>query len=100
MYYKTKKLISLILILMFLFSFTGCKKTVPYIKPEKLISVIEEDFDIEESSDYEENSFHVSRRDISSECINTNINHSSTISKPINVIVILWWKVSIQSSNL
>ena len=53
--------------------FTGCKKTVPYINPEKLISVIEEDFDIEESSDYEENSFHVSRRDISSECMISSI---------------------------
>ena len=73
MYYKTKKLISIILILMFLFSFTGCKKTIPYIKPEKLISVIEEDFDIEESSDYEENSYHVSSRATSSECMISSI---------------------------
>ncbi len=67
--YKNKKVISILLTLIFLFSLTGCKKKVPYIKPEKLISVMEEDFDIEESSDYVENSYNVSRRDGSSKCL-------------------------------
>lgn len=42
---------------LFLFSLAGCNKRIPYIKPDKIVSVIEKDLDLEEVEEYDEEGY-------------------------------------------
>ena len=76
--FRIKRVISIVLLISFLFALTGCRRKVPYIKPDKLIASLENCLDIEEITDYDGSGYHVSRSSGNSSCLVSGIVSAET----------------------